>query len=314
MRKIILFLTLSIYSALLFAQDGTVTELKNNASKTIQKDPKDTVQKTWKRGGNFALNINQGSLSNWSAGGDNFSFSLNAMSNMFLYYKKGKHSWDNSLDLAYGIVNTTSLGTRKASDRLDFLTKYGYAIRPKLNIAGLLNVRSQFANGYTYINGVNEKDSAVLVSKSFAPLYVLPSIGLDWRPKDYFSLFVSPITARWVSVSDENIAPLYNIKPGKKVRSEFGAYLSANFNKSLAKNITFKSKLDLFSNYDHNPQNIDVYWSNILTAKVAKYINFSFNVDLIYDDDTHNVKPNKGPAPQILQLMGIGFAYNFKNY
>jgi hypothetical protein len=32
---------------------------------------------------------------------------------------------------------------------------------------------------------------------------------------------------------------------------------------------------------------------------------------MIYDDDTKNVEAGKGPAPQILQLMGIGFAYNF---
>ena len=58
---------------------------------------------------------------------------------------------------------------------------------------------------------------------------------------------------------------------------------------------------------------IDIYWTNNLTAKITKYINFSLTMDVIYDDDVHNVNPNKGPAPQILQLMGIGFAYNFKN-
>lgn len=314
MKKIIFIAFISLGFNTLFAQDATVNGLKSDASRTIAKNPNDTIVKTWKKGGNFALNVNQGSLSNWSAGGDNFSFSLNAMTNLYAYYKKGKHSWDNSLDLAYGVVNTTSLGTRKASDRLDFLTKYGYALHPKLNLAGLLNVRSQFANGYTYVDGVNTKDSAVLVSKSFAPLYILPSIGLDYRPVSYFSVFVSPITARWVIVGDEKIAPLYNVKPGKKARTEFGAFLTANLNKDLTKTINFKSKLDLFSNYDKNPQNIDVYWSNMLTAKLTKYINFSLNVDMIYDDDTHNVKPGKGPAPQILQLMGIGFAYNFKNY
>jgi hypothetical protein len=35
-------------------------------------------------------------------------------------------------------------------------------------------------------------------------------------------------------------------------------------------------------------------------------------VDLIYDDDTRNIDPTKGPAPQILQLVGIGFVYNIK--
>jgi hypothetical protein len=29
---------------------------------------------------------------------------------------------------------------------------------------------------------------------------------------------------------------------------------------------------------------------------------------MIYDDNTQNINPAKGPAPQWLQLMGIGFA------
>ena len=81
--------------------------------------------------------------------------------------------------------------------------------------------------------------------------------------------------------------------------------------KKIGEKFTFKTRLDLFSNYKKNPQNIDVFWSNVLTASITKHINFSLNVDMIYDDDTKNVDPTKGPAPQWLELMGIGFAYNF---
>jgi hypothetical protein len=98
---------------------------------------------------------------------------------------------------------------------------------------------------------------------------------------------------------------------GKKAKSEFGAYFSANYLKKISTNMIYKGKLDLFSNYRSNPQNIDIFFSNVLTAKISKYINFSLNLDIIYDDDTKNVNPAKGPAPQILQLMGIGFAYKF---
>jgi len=294
------------------AQDGTVKDLKSSTEKTIKKDDKDTVVKTWKTGGSFALNVNQGTLSNWSAGGDKFSFSLNAYSNLYAFYKKDKHSWDNTLDLAYGVVNTTSLGNRKASDRIDLLSKYGYAITPKMNIAGLVNLRSQFAKGYTYTKNTAGLDSASLTSKTFAPAYLLLSVGLDYKPAPELSLFISPATARWVFVGDNTIKELYSVPLNKSSRQEFGAFASVNYLKTFAKNLTFKSKLDLFSNYKSNPQNIDIFWSNVLTAKITRYINFSLNVDMIYDDDVENVNPAKGPAPQILQLMGIGFAYSFR--
>jgi len=293
------------------AQDPTIKDLKNEATKSIKKDPADTAAKTWKLGGLVNVNINQGTLTNWSAGGDQFSFSLNAFLNVFAFYKKNKSSWDNNLDLGYGIVNTTSLGSRKASDRIDLLSKYGYAISPKWNAAALFNVRTQFANGYAYSKTAAGADTAVIISKTFAPAFVLLSLGFDYKPNENFSLFLSPLTERWVIVADDSIAPLFGVVPGKNSKNELGAFVSANYTKKLGANFVYKSKLDLFSNYKQRPQNIDIFWTNALTAKLTKFINFSFQLDMIYDDDTKNVNPAKGPAPQWLQLMGIGLAWNF---
>jgi Protein of unknown function (DUF3078) len=312
MKKLLLINIVAVLLAgAVYAQDPSIQDLKNQAAKSIAKDPKDTTTKTWKLGGLFNLNINQGSLSNWSAGGDKFSFSLNAYLNVFAFYKKNKSSWDNSLDLAYGIVNTTSLGSRKASDRIDLLSKYGYAISKKWNAAVLGNLRTQFTNGYAYSKTVAGKDTSSVISKTFAPAYVLLSLGFDYKPNNSFSLFLSPLTERWVVVSDKLIKPFYGVDSNKNARNELGAFVSANYTAKLGSNFVYKTKLDLFSNYKQKPQNIDVYWTNSLTAKLTKYINFSLNLDMIYDDDTKNVNPVKGPAPQWLQLMGIGFAYNF---
>jgi hypothetical protein len=313
MRYLILYPFFALFSLQVCAQDETIKDLKKAAEKSIAKDPKDTTVKVWKKGGLFNLNVNQGSLTNWSAGGEKFSFSLNSFLNLYAFYKKDKNSWDNSLDLAYGIVKTTSLGSRKASDRIDLTSKYGYAISKKTNLAVLFNGRSQFANGYAYLKSTAGNDSAALTSKTLMPAYLLLSLGLDYKPVENFSLFVSPITARFIIVGDDFLAPLYGLEPGKSSKNEIGAFLSANYMQKINKTMSFKTKMDLFSNYRKNPGNIDIFWTNVLSAKLMKYINFNLNVDLIYDDDTKNVNPEKGPAPQILQLMGIGFAYNFKN-
>ncbi len=311
MKKSVSFLLTLTIAACSFAQDVTVKDLKKDAEKSIKKDDKDTSNQTWKKGGLFNLNINQGSLSNWSAGGEKFSFSLNAFLNVFAFYKKDKNYWDNSLDLAYGIVNTTSLGKRKSSDRIDFTSKYGYALSKHLNVATLLNVRSQFARGFAYAKTTNDDDTALLTSKTLMPAYILLSLGLDYKPAGNFSLFLSPATARWVIVADDLLAPLYSVPVEKNARQEFGAFASANLLQKIGANMTFKSKMDLFSNYKSNPKNVDIFWTNVLAAKITRYINFTLNFDMIYDDDTQNVNPAKGPAPQLLQLMGLGFAYNF---
>ena len=66
------------------------------------------------------MNIAQGTLKNWAAGGDNFSLSMNMYTNGHAFYKKGKVTWDNNVDINIGYINTSSLGTRKTMTGLIF--------------------------------------------------------------------------------------------------------------------------------------------------------------------------------------------------
>ncbi len=103
-----------------------------------------------KPGGLLRLTFTQGAQGNWSAGGENSTLGLGSFFNGYAFYKKGKHAWDNTLDLAYGFLNTTSLGSRKSDDKIDLLSKYGYDIGKNWYLSGLLNFRTQFSPGYAY--------------------------------------------------------------------------------------------------------------------------------------------------------------------
>lgn len=308
----ILLTVLSI--SFLQAQDKTVQSLKADAGKTITKDPNDTTKQTWKTGGIYNLNFNQAALSNWSAGGDKSSISLSTLLSVYAFFQDGKKSWDNSLDLAYGFVNTTSLGNRKSDDRIDLVSKYGYDVGKKWYLSGLFNFRSQFTQGYAY----GDNNSRTLTSNFLAPGYVLLSLGMDYKPNDNFSLFLSPLTARWVIVRNDSLAAVaaFGVDSGKNIRFELGAFASVNYTANLSKTTLYKTKLDLFSNYLHNPQNISFYWTNILAVKVTRLIAMNLSVDMIYDNDIKSVKGDGtpgGPKPQIKEVMGIGLAYKFNN-
>src|SRR5215471_19315553 len=148
-KQFVLIAVLLISSALQ-AQDKTVEQLKKEANKTIAKDATDTIPQIWKVGGIVGLNVSQASLSNWAPGGDDFSLSLNALVSLYAFYKKDRHSWDNTFDFHLGYIKTTSLGERKNDDRFELVSKYGYAISPKWNVSALFNFRSQSFDGYTY--------------------------------------------------------------------------------------------------------------------------------------------------------------------
>lgn len=290
-----------------FAQDETVKKLKDEAAKTIKKEGADTI--SWRRGGIYNLNLAQGSLSNWAAGGDDFSLTLTSYLNLFSFYKKDKHSWDNTLDFNFGYVNTTSLGSRKNDDRLDLLSKYGYALDSMWNVSALANFRSQLARGYTYPENVKTFSSAFL-----SPAYILTSIGFDYRPGPSFSFFISPVTSRWVIVKNDSLSArgLYGVEPGRHSRSEFGAFASANYIKTISKSLQYRGRLDLFSNYKHNPQNIDLFMTNVFSVTISKILTANWNLDLIYDDDVRLFgKSGESPALQIKSLVGAGLQVKF---
>src|SRR5688572_966717 len=82
----------------------------------------DSVQ-LWKKKMSFAVNVNQAAFSsNWKAGGVN-SFGFNSLYNYKANYKKNHTSWDNDIDLAFGLVNNKGLGYRKTVDRIFLDTK-----------------------------------------------------------------------------------------------------------------------------------------------------------------------------------------------
>jgi hypothetical protein len=307
--KITLLLSAFFFSLYAYSQDESVKKLRSETEKNIKKDPNDTIAKTWKKGGLYSLNLSQGSLENWAAGGDKFSLAVNSLLSLYAFYKKDKHSWDNTFDFNLGYVKTTSLGSRKNDDRFDLLSKYGYGITSKLSIATLFNIRSQFFKGYTYPN-----NTKTFVSNFMAPGYVLLSLGLDYKPVRDLSIFISPVTARWVIVKDTALSNkgLYGVEPGEKSNFEFGAFASINYLKEFNKVLTYKGRLDLFSNYNHNPQNVDLYMTNALNIKFNKVLSATWSVDLIYDDDVRLFGPNQtSPALQVKSLIGVGLLVKF---
>jgi hypothetical protein len=312
MKKVIIGLLsiLSMYVGM--AQDKSVQQLRDEANRGIKKDPNDTIPKVWKTGGLLRFTFNQGAQDNWAAGGEKSTIGLSSFFSGFAFYKMGKHAWDNTIDLAYGFVNTTSQGTRKSDDRIDLLSKYGYDIGKNWYLSGLLNFRTQFSPGYAY-----PKDgSPVLTSDFLAPAYIIVSPGLNYKPNDKFSFFISPATLRWIIVKNDSLASVgsYGVDSGQHVKLEFGAYSTISYTTKIGTNAVYTGRLDLFSNYAHDPQNVDVNLTNLLAVKVTGILTMTLAFNLIYDNDVSTVNSDGtigGASPQLQELLGIGVSLKF---
>ncbi|CAN5509262.1 DUF3078 domain-containing protein [soil metagenome] len=294
-------------------------------SKKIEADT--TKKRPWKSGGTLALNISQQTSSYWVGATEDYSINLGVAADLYANYGKGKNTLDNTLKLNYAFQNNQSTGTRKTADFVDLYSKYGHILNDSgtLAFATILNARTQFSNGYDY----NYPDGGKRrTSGFFAPANILITPGLDWRPTKSFSLFFSPLAAKWILVTNEPysyyypggikpdntpetpLAELYGVDPSRKVDFQVGAFLSANFSKEILKNVTYTSRLDLYSNYLDKPQNIDIFWTSNLLFKINKWLVITYQWNIAYDD---NFRPSGkiGPRTQFLGNLGIGFNAKF---
>ena len=275
------------------AQDPSVREFQKVAFKELKLPEKDG----WQKAGTFIINVQQGALRNWVSGGEQNTLGIAMLFNYNLNLKKGKHSWNNYFDIALGFQNATSFGQfRKTDDRIDVTTKYGYQISKKWFTALLVNFNSQSLTGYNYTDTGNNKISGFLT-----PGKITVSAGIDYRPDKSLSLFVSPITTRFLLKKDPDfyITDKFGVPPNKRSYTELGAFATAKFAKAFTKWALYTGRLDLFSNYKRNPEDVDLFFTNLLSLKFNRWLATNISADIVYDDDILK-------RIQLKEVLGIG--------
>jgi hypothetical protein len=279
------------------------------AYQSVAQETADTT-KIWKIDGNTSINFSQVSLTNWAEGGDG-SFSGTFLFNINANKKKNKHYWDNNFALEYGLVKSESEGLKKSVDRINLSSKYGYELSKKWFLSALYDYKTQMSDGYNY---PNDSD---YISRFMAPGYMNLALGFDYKPNDNFSLILSPTSTKFTFVLDKYLSDQgsFGVDPGDQFRSEFGAYIKMVYlKKELISNVDFETKLDLFSNYLDNPQNVDVNWDLKLDMKINKYLSAKFGTSMRYDDNIDYIDGDgvkHGPRLQLKQFLGVGLSFKF---
>lgn len=296
------------------AQNDIDAEAREKATAALTERAAEDSLEGWKRAGVFQLNLTQVSLTNWAAGGYS-SIGGIAQFNGTANWKRGRRAWDNSLALAFGGMQQQDGPTVKTDDRIEANSKYGYELTKAWYLAGLAQFRTQFTEGFD-VEGNR-------ISHLMAPGYALLGVGMDYKPNDQLSVYISPATARLVFVTDESLwggstdpdMRVYGVRYGETTAFELGGYIRFQYQRPLAENITFLTRGDLFSNYMRDPQNIDVTWETLWTFTVNDWFAATLGTMLIYDHDTNlprkDAEGNEytGPATQFKQTLGLGLTF-----
>jgi hypothetical protein len=294
--------------------DGVITD-EGTASLMAQK-LEESDSTFWDFGGTLGLNLNQSSFTNWASGGQN-AVSTAGIVSLYAKQRGKRSSWDTSLDLAFGLLSQDGKAFIKTDDRIDLLSKYGYKMdNPNWYISGLLNFRTQFRDGFEIQDGEEVGDP---ISSWLAPAFSIASIGAEYRPNATFSAFLSPATNKLTMVRLTELRTLFGLDADKSTRLEGGAYMRAEYRNDIAKNVNLLTRVDLFSNYFNNPENIDVNWEVLVTFKINEWLATSLTTQLIYDDDVTIgqvtdaegiIVEQGGPRTQFRQVFALGISVN----
>jgi len=289
----------------------------------------------WKYKSEASFVLTQGALSNWVKGGENsISTALDITGYADYNNKALKLSSNNFARLKYGLVASGENGIRKNIDLLETNSKLNHKAFGKFDFSAIMLFKTQISKGFNYTK-VNDRDTAILVSKFMNPAVLTIGIGLDYKPNKTTSINFSPFSYKGTFVLD----PAYLNQKYDKTRIDQTKYGIAKDKRSLnepgvsfmisneykpVKNVTVINRLQLFTNYIHNPQNVDVDWEMIAVANLNWFTDIRFNTHLIFDDDAKTVEM-KGGKPvlradgtqkitarvQFKELLGFSLVFRF---
>ena len=263
--------------------------------------------------GNNGLSFSQISYSDsWESGGVP-NLMLRVTSNLSFIYKKQMWYFKSAFDGAYAMTWDNVNNLQKKEDRFQFTNTFGLrtAVNSKFYYTALVDLKSQFSPGY------KSPSDQTIISRLFSPAFLITSLGMSFKNNGW-DITLAPISGRFTFVLDtaiSNMGIYSEVKPGKTIAANIGFYASIIYKKEFLKMMYFNTKMELFSNYTNNPQNIDVDWENKLGIKITPFLAAELYCRLVYKDKSrYQVAGStelRGPRLQINESFNIGLTYSF---
>jgi hypothetical protein len=278
---------------------------------------------SWSYKGDMSVLFSQGYFSNWVSGGNSY-YSTAIDLKGYLYYtnKQSQISWTTTGRLATGVIKTENVKPRKNLDVIDITSKVNHKAFGKFDFSGQLQFKTQSFPGYNYSVAGEPR-----TSECMSPATLIVGYGLDYKPEKNISINVSPVSYKGIYVPDTARIDqtLYGVDKNRRSKNEMGIYTTVNTTHTLFKKVTLVNKVQLFSNFLHEPQNVDVDWEMTASASLSWFADIKVNTFLIYDDETRTLvydkhgnvvldkdgNQKKSPRVQFKELLGVTLAFRF---
>lgn len=254
----------------------------------------------WTYYSDVSLSFGQGFISsNWASGGEN---SLSILSDLkyFATYKKKSTAWENSFRYRLGALKSGNEELSKNEDKMEIQSKLGVKAFRHWNYA------TQFDMNTVLFNSYNASDRETVIANFLSPGNFTLSLGLDYKPKDNISLYLSPIAGQWVYVRDSSSVDVtrYGIEAGKRYKSDAGAKIELKNKHTLFDFLNVDNHLMLFSSYYEQPEKLTVDWRLTLNFRINYFMQTSIYANAVYNQ-------NDSRKIQFKETLNIGVHFRF---
>lgn len=254
----------------------------------------------WTYYSDVTLSFGQGFISsNWASGGEN---SLSILSDLkyFINYKKRTTTWENSFRYRLGALKSGSEELSKNEDKLEIQSKIGVKAFRHWNYA------TQFDMNTVLFNSYNASDRETVIANFLSPGNFTLSLGLDYKPKDNISLYLSPIAGQWVYLRDTTkVDPTrYGIEKGKKLKSDAGAKIELKNKHTLFSFLNIDNHLMLFSSYYEQPEKLTLDWRLTLNFRINYFMQTTIYTNAVYNQ-------NDSKKIQFKETLNLGVHFRF---
>lgn len=293
--------------------DHTI-EIKEVEIDAPEKIEVEVEKRHWLRNFSASLQFSQAYISpNWYQGGNN---NLNAIANIFYNVKLNQAYHPN---LLFETTMQYKLGINSAPD--DSLRNYSIS-EDLLQINSTFGIKAAKRWYYSitgqfktqlltaYATNTNNMTAAFL-----SPGELNLGIGMTYNyasnnKKFVFDASINPLSYNLkICIKPDNVLPhsTYGIDPDKKILNEIGSSAEAKLAWKIAHNITFNSRLFVFTDYG----NLSADWENTLAMDINRYLVTQIYVHARYDTATPRTENIHWHKLQLKEILSFGVTYKF---
>lgn len=303
------------YYAEVNPKDHTI-ELKEVVLNAPEKIEVEVKKRHWIRSFEASLQFSQAYISpNWYQGGNN---NLNMIANIYYNVKLNPKYhpnllFESTMQYKLGMNSAPDDSLRNYSiseDLLQLNMTFGVKAAHRWYYSLTAQFKTQLLN--SYITNKNQLNSAFLAPGEFTA-----GIGMTYnhanKAKTFtFDASIAPLSYNMkicIKPDNELSHATWDIKPDKDYKMTFGSSAEAKIAWKLTSNISFRSRLFVFTDYGY----LQGDWENTIAMDINRYLATQIYVHARYDTSTPRCDDPSWHKLQIKEILSFGVTYKFSS-